>query len=127
MRAIHVTLAALALLASAAPTMAASCRAQIPEAQRFVANLHDGPNTRAAQRHLDAASRSYTERECADHLRQVDTYARRSAAADRRSGVHRRTASGSSVAPRIECADTFHQNRPGGSDYHGPRVAGCAR
>jgi predicted small secreted protein len=23
------------------------------------------------------------------------------------------------------CADALHQNRPGGSDYHGPPVAGC--
>jgi hypothetical protein len=28
---------------------------------------------------------------------------------------------------RVECADWLHQNRPGGSDYHGPPVAGCSR
>jgi hypothetical protein len=26
---------------------------------------------------------------------------------------------------RVRCADWLHQNRPGGSDYHGPPVAGC--
>jgi hypothetical protein len=25
----------------------------------------------------------------------------------------------------VLCADPLHQNRPGGSDYHGPPVAGC--
>jgi len=25
----------------------------------------------------------------------------------------------------VQCADFFHQDRPGGSDYHGPPVAGC--
>ena len=28
---------------------------------------------------------------------------------------------------RVRCADWLHQNRPGGSDYHGPPVAGCRR
>jgi hypothetical protein len=27
----------------------------------------------------------------------------------------------------VRCADWLHQNRPGGSDYHGPPVAGCRR
>lgn len=27
----------------------------------------------------------------------------------------------------IRCADLFHQNRPGGSDYKGPPVPGCPR
>ena len=31
------------------------------------------------------------------------------------------------VARHIRCADWLHQNRPGGSDYHGPPVAGCPR
>ncbi len=25
----------------------------------------------------------------------------------------------------VQCADFFHQDRPGGSDYHGPPVPGC--
>jgi len=31
------------------------------------------------------------------------------------------------AAPRrtVQCADFLHQNRPGGSDYHGPPVPGC--
>jgi len=31
------------------------------------------------------------------------------------------------AAPRraVQCADFLHQSRPGGSDYHGPPVAGC--
>ena len=33
--------------------------------------------------------------------------------------------SGSSIAPPQQCADAFHQNLPGGSDYTGPPVAGC--
>jgi hypothetical protein len=32
---------------------------------------------------------------------------------------------GSSMAPAVQCADLFHQDRPGGSDYRGPRVTGC--
>jgi hypothetical protein len=27
----------------------------------------------------------------------------------------------------IQCADAFHQNRPGGSDYNGPPVPMCPR
>jgi hypothetical protein len=38
---------------------------------------------------------------------------------------------GSSVPPAepyaapVQCADALHQDRPGGTDYHGPPVAGC--
>jgi hypothetical protein len=39
---------------------------------------------------------------------------------------------GSTVAPGpptpltgVQCADALHQDRPGGTDYHGPPVAGC--
>jgi hypothetical protein len=28
-------------------------------------------------------------------------------------------------APAVLCADSLHQNRPGGTDYYGPPVAGC--
>jgi hypothetical protein len=34
---------------------------------------------------------------------------------------------GSSVAPAVQCADLFHQDRPGGSNYSGPPVVGCAQ
>ncbi len=27
----------------------------------------------------------------------------------------------------VQCADIFHQNRPGGSDYKGPAVPECSR
>jgi hypothetical protein len=40
---------------------------------------------------------------------------------------------GSTVAPGpptpltagVQCADALHQDRPGGTDYHGPPVVGC--
>jgi hypothetical protein len=34
---------------------------------------------------------------------------------------------GSSVAPAVQCADLLHQDRPGGSNYSGPPVVGCAQ
>jgi len=30
------------------------------------------------------------------------------------------------LAP-VQCADALHQDRPGGTDYYGPPVAGCPR
>jgi hypothetical protein len=36
--------------------------------------------------------------------------------------------SGTSAPPVVvQCADTFHQDRPGGSQYYGPAVPGCPR
>ena len=35
------------------------------------------------------------------------------------------TYSNGSVAPSEACATMLHQDRPGGSDYRGPPVAGC--
>lgn len=40
------------------------------------------------------------------------------------------TVNGSSVPPpysepQVECATPMHQDRPGGTDYNGPPVAGC--
>ena len=32
---------------------------------------------------------------------------------------------GTTVAPPVQCADFLHQDRPGGSDYHGPPVPEC--
>lgn len=56
----------------------------IPKAEHFIAGLRPGPNTHAAQRHLDAAKHAKSKRQCSAELRKVDYYARRSAAADRR-------------------------------------------
>lgn len=137
MRVISVTIASALLLA--APTFAhAQAQAgtsaqggsritcsQIPEAQRFVDGLRPGPNTRAAQQHLDAAkhaSDSGNDRECVSELTRVNDYATRSANADKRGATHR-----TSNRRHVLCADAMHQNRPGGSDYKGPPVAGCPK
>jgi hypothetical protein len=113
MRAIAAMIVTLSLSAPAMAASGISC-SQIPEAQAFVDKLNPGPNTERAQRHLDAAKRATSESGCVAELRQTNTYAKRSAAADRRS------------ASRGErCADTLHQNRPGGSDYRGPPDTAC--
>jgi hypothetical protein len=126
----------VAVLLAATPALAQTARstansqitcAQIPDAQRFVEGLRPGPNTRAAQQHLDAAKRASDardERQCVSELSRVDYYARRSAAADKRSPTHRASAR-TTANRRVLCADPLHQNRPGGSDYHGPPVAAC--
>jgi hypothetical protein len=102
---------------------------QIPDAQRFVDGLHPGPNTSAAQQHLDSAKRAANggdERHCASELSRVNYYASRSAAADKRGAAH--PASAHSTRHRhVQCADALHQNRPGGTDYRGPNVRGCPR
>ena len=131
MRAIAATVAAAFLLGSAGLAQAATSQiscAQIPDAQRFVDGLKPGPNTNAAQQHLDAAkhaSDAGDQRHCVSELTRVNYYARRSAAADKRAESHMASAH----APRrhVLCADAMHQDRPGGSDYHGPAVAGCRR
>jgi hypothetical protein len=116
MRVIALTAAALVLLMPGLAAAAISCD-QIPKAESFVSSLNPGPNTREAQRHLELAKAAKSPAECSAELQKVDTYARRSQAADRRmASPHHR---------RVACADTLHQNRPGGSDYHGPPVAGC--
>src|SRR5262249_60622350 len=95
---VSVTIAAAFLLA--APTLvhaqAATSRitcSQIPAAQRFVDGLKPGPNTRAAQQHLDAAkqaSGASNDKQCVSELERVNYYATRSADADKRaaSGHH---------------------------------------
>lgn len=131
MRIASATIAAAFLLAAptlvhaqpAAPRITCS---QIPDAQRFVDGLKPGPNTSAAQQHLDAAkqaSNGGNDQQCVSELGQVNDYATRSAAADKRaaSGHH------STRHRRVLCADAMHQNRPGGSDYHGPPVASCPK
>ena len=121
MRIAFAILAAVAMLASPALAADRFACSQIPKAQSFIDGLKPGPNTSAAQRHLDAAKTAASDRQCVTELKRVDYYARRSAAADRRTGsAHRR-------ARTVRCADTLHQDRPGGSDYRGPPVAGCRR
>jgi hypothetical protein len=116
--------------------------AQIPHAQTFVDGLKPGPNTKAAQRHLDAAKNAKSDKECVAELGKVNYYAKRSAAADARAAK----AAAAPAAPKdtkpkpakvktakaksgsaIPCADALHQDRPGGSDYAGKPVAGCKR
>jgi len=108
------------LLGPAMAIAAIPC-SDLPNAESFVAKLQPGPNTRAAQRHLEAAKRATSETQCSAELAQVDKYARRSLAADKRAAA----AHGKHPARTVKCADAFHQSRPGGSDYHGPPVAGC--
>ena len=99
--------------------------AQVDDAQHFVDGLKPGPNTRAAQKHLDAAkaaSQSGNDQQCVQELGRVNYYAGRSAAADKRIAE----AGGHPRARHVVCADALHQNRPGGSDWHGPNY-GCAR
>lgn len=122
MRALAITLAAFSFLAPGLPAAAMTC-ADVPAAQAFVDKLQPGPNTRAAQNHLNAARAAGSDAQCVAELQQVNKYAERSAAADKRK------ASGGTVARqparRVQCADTLHQNRPNGTDYHGPRVPYC--
>ena len=83
-----IRLAAVAVTAALlSPGLAAAAPipcSEIPKAQHFLASLRPGPNTRAAERHLEAAKRAKSPRQCSAELRKVDFYARRSAAADHR-------------------------------------------
>jgi hypothetical protein len=134
MRVISIAIAAAAasfLLAGSPLTHAATSQitcSQIPNAQRFVDKLRPGPNTSAAQQHLNAAKRAAEagdERHCVSELGQVNHYATRSAEADKRAAEH--PASAHKPRHHVQCADALHQNRPGGTDYHGPAVPGCPR
>jgi hypothetical protein len=84
MRILVGALAVVVVLLPCLPAKAASCAAEVRSAERFVERLRPGPNTRAAERHLAAARRAHSERRCMAELRQVNVYAERSAAADRR-------------------------------------------
>jgi hypothetical protein len=121
-RALTITFAAFTFLAPALPAAAMTC-ADIPAAQGFVDKLHPGPNTTAAQKHLNAAKAAGSEAQCVGELKQVNKYAQRSAAADKRKASGHTTAR--RPVRRVQCADTLHQNRPNGTDYHGPRVPYC--
>ena len=54
-------------------------------AQDFLDKLKPGPNTRAAQHHLDLARQARSATQCSAELAEVDNYARRSVAADKRA------------------------------------------
>lgn len=136
MRVISATIATAFLLAAAslapsisqAATPSITC-SQIPDAQRFVDGLRPGPNTSAAQQHLDAAKRAAQagdDKQCVSELGRVNYYATRSSDADKRAAAHHSSAAGTGHG-RVLCADPLHQNRPGGTDYHGPPVPGCPR
>ncbi len=126
MRGLAATFAALIAFTPAVPAATLDCETEVPAAQTFLEKLRPGPNTAAAQRHLDAAKAAPSAEACAAELRQVDIYVRRSQAADQHAAPP--TGAGQANRPstaRVQCADFFHQSRPGGSDYHGPPVPGC--
>jgi hypothetical protein len=116
-----VATAAFLCLTSGLPAAAAITCADLPKAESFVDGLKPGPNTNKAQAHLAKARSAGSESQCVAELNQVNKYATRSAEADKRA------ASGGARPKRVRCADTMHQNRPGGTDYRGPPVAGCPR
>ena len=146
-----VLIAATATCLFAMPALAASqitC-SQIPEAQHFLETLKPGPNTAQAERHLELAKKARTNQECVRELGIVNYYAKRSAAADARGrNIHREAAPEPNAAPHaapieadradmrapaampprhVQCADLMHEDRPGGTDYHGPAVPGCRK
>ena len=143
----RIIFATAVLMFAAAPAMAATqiqC-AQIPHAQSFVDGLKPGPNTKAAQLHLDAAKKAKSDKECVSELGKVNYYAKRSADADKRAATHAAAKpatvkskpatvkkapvkTAKAKRPRaVQCADLLHQNRPGGTDYKGPPVPSCHR
>lgn len=135
MRVIRITLVAAFMLTSPLLAHAATTQincAQIPDAQRFVDGLRPGPNTRAAQQHLDAAKQASDagdQQHCVSELSRVNYYARRSADADKRmeGRATHASATRSARTRRVLCADALHQDRPGGTDYKGPPVPSCPR
>lgn len=113
MRAIAATIVTLVLLSAPAMAQTAISCSQIPDAQAYIDKLGPGPNTDKAQHHLDAAKQATSDGGCVAELRQANLYAKRSAAADRRMASR-------GTPP---CADLTHQDRPGGTDYHGTQTA----
>ena len=120
MRAIAAMIVTLFLSAPAMADTAIAC-SQIPDAQAYVDKLMPGPNTDRAQRHLDAAKQATSKSGCVAELRRANTYAKLSAAADRRMASR----GDASAARTVPCADMLHQDRPGGSDYRGPPGTAC--
>jgi hypothetical protein len=90
MRTLVLSTALLTLLLPVTAEAAAIPCSDLPMAEGFVQKLRPGPNTRAAQQHLEAAKAATSQEACSAELRQVDKYAKRSVAADRRAGHHRR-------------------------------------
>lgn len=121
MRILCATAAVLLCFGSLPAAAAISC-SDVPAAQKFVDGLKPGPNTKAAQAHLAAAKSATSDSQCVAELNQVNKYAGRSAAADKRMASR-----GKRPVRHVQCADAMHQSRPGGTDYHGPAVAGCPR
>ncbi len=119
MRTITMMTAAFFLFAPSLANAAAITCSQIPDAQSYVDKLQPGPNTQRAQQHIDAAKQATSERACVAQLRQANIYAKRSAAADRRMASR-------GHAP-VRCADALHEDRPGGTDYHGSSPTSCPR
>jgi len=141
MRAAIVLALALVLAPPAFAADQIEC-SQIPHAQSFIDGLKPGPNTRAAQLHLNAAKKAKTDKECVTELGKVNYYAKRSAAADARMAKpaaepaapkaakpEKAKVKTAKVKSRngVRCADTLHQDRPGGTDYTGKPVPGCKR
>ena len=86
MRALVLPAALLTLLLPSLAWAAAIPCSDLPMAENFVQKLRPGPNTRAAEQHLEAAKAAASNAQCSAELRQVDRYAKRSVAADKRKG-----------------------------------------
>jgi hypothetical protein len=88
MRVLRLVALAAVLLLPGIAFAAISCD-DLPKAEHYVKeNLRPGPNTRLAERHLDAARHARSPRRCSAELEKVDYYAKRSVAADRRAARH---------------------------------------
>jgi len=83
------TLLSILLLPGVAVARAIPC-SDLPTAEQFVQKLRPGPSTTQAQRHLELAKQATSDRRCSAELRQVDKYAKRSVAADKRAAHKRR-------------------------------------
>lgn len=92
MRPLVLPVTLLAFLVPSLAVAAAIPCSDLPMAESFVQKLRPGPNTRAAERHLEAAKAATSDAQCSAELREVDRYARRSVAADKQRG-HRNPAS----------------------------------
>ena len=78
------------LLATPGVALAAIPCSDLPKADQYIhERLHTVPNTRAAERHLEAARRARSERACSSELAQADRYAKRSLAADNAAAQRR--------------------------------------
>jgi hypothetical protein len=124
LRTVLLTLALLFLLPPTAARAKLLPCSEIPAAQSFVDGLKSSPDKREAQLHLDRAKKATSDAACDKELRQVDKYARRANAAEKRAAAPKLAPA---TAPHVQCADLLHQDRPGGTDYRGPPVPGCPK